>query len=57
MEGSFCEHETSISQSTTCYEVHDYNNPAFAGVKKAADEQSGIVLVQSAWDLVIFKKL
>ena len=36
---------------------HDYNNPAFAGVKKAADEQKNIALVQSVWDLAIFKKL
>lgn len=35
---------------------HDYNNVAYAGVKKAADQQCSGWQSQSIWDLMIFRK-
>lgn len=35
---------------------HDYNNPAFGGVKQAADEFTGNWPTESEWDLIVRRK-
>jgi predicted O-methyltransferase YrrM len=52
-----CENILPLMRSGGYVAFHDYNNVAFSGVKKAADEAcAGWEKVNDVWDLVIFKK-